>query len=1315
MANQRARAVSCVAVLLLMSMAPVAMTVAASQTVLLSSDVQHVVLQPGQSANVTLQVENNGSSITSYNLTLDDSGLNNVWDIVPVDNVVSNVFPTWSKNTTVVVRLLEGATVADSGSFTVTATDTSTNESASHQVLVSVAPAYQPSLSVAGTSLVSAVAGASLNLTYTAANHGTVTDTYLLDVDAEPDLSGWWANQSTGAGNGSNSTASPSLSVVMYGNSYTSSNGLSGMVESVVDASGYNSTVTSLTGGGMRLPQHWQNLNTSGHQWNTTLRTSSWDYAVLQDQSQVPSFPPSESMWLESRNASVNLSAAISDEGAETVLFMTWGYRDGDGLNAFNNNFTSMQSRLTEGYTRYAENISAAGHAVWIAPVGLAFKTVHDDVVANGDDPTTSGNLFHDLYASDGSHPSLAGSYLASCVLHATLTGDSCAGVSDSVSLNATTKLALQEAADHTVFNLTAGMSYYPWELSGTSAFGLGGSVPSGWYVQWVEDEVTNLAAGGTQSVTLSVTVPADAAPDYYGYRLTIGSTNGNVTSSTVLVVEVLPEADIALAFLEQTADFLPGRSTSTSVQVTNTGNTPLDLDWSVETPNNDPCSVAMQDAQTLDLQPEAQTTVALQVDVAGDATASDVCQVTLTGRVSLDDTTQILGQLEFTVHVDEHVNFSLSGPAAPLSFQPETGASYEVRLHNHGSDEAVFYLDVEPGEGLETQIVTASGVTVAPGGTGVWTVNTQGQVGASGLYQQTFSSTYGGQTHDVTVEVDLLEVPSLSLTGPGEDRLLVAPGSNASMQLTLSNTGTANLSLSSLLSGLPAGVTATVSHPTISLNRSSSVTVLLTVEAAAGASPASHPVSLTYSNDAASTSFAFDLLIVDRTQVVANAVNDLLYATPTQTTELVVDVTNLGTQADVYLVEWTAEEEGDWYEFVVSPTTFQLGSGATQAVSITVREVGSGAPANGVGHLFTVTSTSDASSSDALSITVQSVNADANITVFSEQTSAKPGENVYGSVVLTNTGASEDTFSLTTVGTDCGLDVSVTLAAGLSSSPFGWSCVVPNNAQAGQQGLVFRAVSAVRSNVAVEQATFYTVEADHPGSSLVSVVFEEASLALGVDSSSSVVLKVQNLANAEVTGSLEILGEETGVLLFEWTRLSDQAPTNTFTLSAGSEVEFKLTVISNTARTASSDVVVRSTAAGAGVTTSDQSLPLAVTVEGPTLPPNGLALPLGFSVSQPVTLGVMGLGWLIAVLAVQGLRKRPVKDESENLFDEAAEEEEVKEEETPELGYNECRLDGESKVNCPTCDARLGVPRGSTPPFRFTCPTCSNKIRVVE
>jgi hypothetical protein len=91
-----------------------------------------------------------------------------------------------------------------------------------------------------------------------------------------------------------------------------------------------------------------------------------------------------------------------------------------------------------------------------------------------------------------------------------------------------------------------------------------------------------------------------------------------------------------------------------------------------------------------------------------------------------------------------------------------------------------------------------------------------------------------------------------------------------------------------------------------------------------------------------------------------------------------------------------------------------------------------------------------------------------------------------------------------------------------------------------------------------------------------------------------------------------------------------------------------------------------------------------------------------------------MGFGWLAALVLLQLRRRSPAQKDHVDLT-EPSEEEEEDEEEEEELGYNECRLDGDNKVNCPTCEARLGVPRGSQPPFRFTCPKCSNKIRVVE
>ena len=1114
MSSRPARAVACVLVLLMMSLSPLIGSASAHDSILVSTDMQHVVLEPGQNINVTLTVENNGSSIETYNLSVDTSSLAAYWHVLPLDETVDNIIPTQSKNATIVVRLDEGATVADSGSFTVTITEPDNSVSTSLTVLVSVAPAYHPSLTTSQTDPFTMASGASTTLAFAAHNLGTVTDTLLLDVEVEPDLSGWWANQSNNSG-----TASPSMSLLMYGNSYTGFNNLGSLVESVVDADGYNGSVTALTGGGLMLSDHWQNVNTSGHQWNTTLRSQTLDYVVLQDQSQVPSLPSSDSYWQESKNASVLLSSEIEAEGAETVLFMTWGRRSGESPNQWhqyndiNQNFTDMQERLTEGYTRYAENITSAGNTAWIAPVGLAFKTVHDAVVAAGDDPTASGNLFYDLYDNDGSHPSLSGSYLAACVMHSTITGETCAGSNDSVSLSANVKLALQEAADDTVFNQTAGMSYYPWEVSGTAAFGSGSSIPSGWYIEWQEDEVANLAAGGSQQVTLSISVPADAAPDYYGYRLTVASTNGNISSSTLLVVEVVSaEPSVTLAFLQQNDLFLPGQSTSSAVQLTNTGNVGLDLDWDITTDVNSLCEVSMSSAQSLDVQPAEVLDVGFVVEVDEAADSTDDCSSTLTAWHQVEGAMVQLDQLTFQVDIDEAVDFSLSGPLNIVDIVPSDGINYEVRVTNHGSDAAMFYLDISETAGLDTVLVSASGVNVLPGEIGVWTVNTKGDTTLSGILQQPFATTYGGQTATTLVDVNLLEVASFDLLGPTEDRLLISPGASSSMSFTLTNTGTADLALTSSLLGVPVGVSATLSDTSLVLSKGESATVNVNFSAQTGATPSTTDVTLAYASGDLSEEFSFDLIVIDRAEVSLNAVQNRLLANPASSTTMTVDVTNLGTQSDVFAVEWTAQTTGDWFAFTVEPTTFQLSPGSTQKVSIGVLEALQGAPSGGVVHQLSVASTTDASVAASTDITVEAVDANANITVLKEQSTAKPGESVYGSIVLTNTGNAEDTYSITSVGTDCGLDTSVTLAPGLSSTPLGWSCIVPNDAASGQRTVSFRAVSSIRSNVAVETAMIYTVEATWPGDSLVALTFEDTSLSLGVDSSTSTVLTVQKL-----------------------------------------------------------------------------------------------------------------------------------------------------------------------------------------------------------
>ncbi|MEJ6654358.1 MAG: hypothetical protein QNL55_08345, partial [Euryarchaeota archaeon] len=141
--------------------------------------------------------------------------------------------------------------------------------------------------------------------------------------------------------------SSVSLEILMMGNSYTSANSLDSIVDGVMSAASNSANVTSLTGGGMRLSQHSSNVASSGHQWNTTLNNGVWDWVVLQDQSQIPGFPRAHQEWISSKNGAVQLAQTIDAKGADSVLMMTWGRRDGDSVNTQRfPDFSTMQDEL---------------------------------------------------------------------------------------------------------------------------------------------------------------------------------------------------------------------------------------------------------------------------------------------------------------------------------------------------------------------------------------------------------------------------------------------------------------------------------------------------------------------------------------------------------------------------------------------------------------------------------------------------------------------------------------------------------------------------------------------------------------------------------------------------------------------------------------------------------------------------------------------------------------------------------------------------------------------------------------------------------
>ena len=265
-----------------------------------------------------------------------------------------------------------------------------------------------------------------------------------------------------------------SMEVLILGNSYTQGNNLDSLTESLLQNDVANANADRLAAGGLNLHDHATRAQTAGHQWNTTLNSGNWDWVVLQDQSQIPSFPTSGQYWQNSKAGAEVLNEIIKDNGGETVLLMTWGRRNGDQDNLWRNpDFLTMQANLDSGYRLYAENVTTPARPVWIAPAGLAFKYIYDDITASGGTPENSGTLFHDLYSSDGSHPSLSGSYLASCVIYATITGYNPVGIGGPSGLSSTRILELQEAAAATVFNETQNL-VYPWHNIASTTFAYG-------------------------------------------------------------------------------------------------------------------------------------------------------------------------------------------------------------------------------------------------------------------------------------------------------------------------------------------------------------------------------------------------------------------------------------------------------------------------------------------------------------------------------------------------------------------------------------------------------------------------------------------------------------------------------------------------------------------------------------------------------------------------------------------------------------------------------------------------------------------------
>lgn len=220
--------------------------------------------------------------------------------------------------------------------------------------------------------------------------------------------------------------------VLFVGNSYTYANDLPVIFKNL-SASGGKAVITDMSApGGFSFENHFEYSETIGK-----IRLGTWNYVILQEQSQMPVIPYYR--FNSTYPFAIRLDSIINSYGQINVFFVTWG-REAGGQQCINSycspvfvNYFHMQDSLTSSYRMISDSTGAL-----LAPVGEAWRTAK----------TLNPSI--DLWDTDGSHPSLKGSYLSACLFYKKLFNQSPAGLSYTAGLSPADALFLQNCAAQT-------------------------------------------------------------------------------------------------------------------------------------------------------------------------------------------------------------------------------------------------------------------------------------------------------------------------------------------------------------------------------------------------------------------------------------------------------------------------------------------------------------------------------------------------------------------------------------------------------------------------------------------------------------------------------------------------------------------------------------------------------------------------------------------------------------------------------------------------------------------------------------------------
>lgn len=241
--------------------------------------------------------------------------------------------------------------------------------------------------------------------------------------------------------------------VLFLGNSYTSYNNMPQIVADLASSTGDVLIHDQNTPGGHLLGYH-----TSDPVTLQKLAVGDWDYVTLQEQSQFPASKNYRLLYSIYMDSLIKHNSAC----ATTLFYMTWGRKNGNTITwdwPYPGTYLGMDSLIRLRYMMMADTNNAE-----VSPVGAVWRYIRQN------HPSI------ELYQSDESHPSLAGSYAAACAFYTTIFRKDPTLATFNSSLSAATADTIRMATKHVVYDSLANWNIGAYDhLKGASCpkFGL--------------------------------------------------------------------------------------------------------------------------------------------------------------------------------------------------------------------------------------------------------------------------------------------------------------------------------------------------------------------------------------------------------------------------------------------------------------------------------------------------------------------------------------------------------------------------------------------------------------------------------------------------------------------------------------------------------------------------------------------------------------------------------------------------------------------------------------------------------------------------